>query len=114
MTENNNNMNDINSIEKKFIILKEDLARIFDVHVRTVDNHLKDAAEKYPEKECLRRKLGSKWFCFGDELREVITLTSSASHETSDSDNLTEEERSQMDEAFDNYVELQSDILRNK
>tara|TARA_B100000963_G_C22338312_1_gene541772 strand:- start:316 stop:660 length:345 start_codon:yes stop_codon:yes gene_type:complete len=114
MTENGNNMDSINSIEKKFIILKEDLARIFDVHVRTIDNHLKDAAEKYPEKECLRRKLGSKWFCFGDELREVITLTSSASRETSEYDNLTEEERNQMEEAFDNYVELQSDILRNK
>ncbi len=95
MTETNNN----NSIESKFVILREDLAKLFGIHVRTLDNHLRAAEETYPEKECLRRKFGVKWFCFGDELTEVITLIALATAGNENLEELSDEENRLVDEA---------------
>ena len=54
----------------------KDIAQIFDCHERTIQNHIKEIRMKDPENPIINNFMGNKWYCFENDLKEVLSLCS--------------------------------------
>jgi|13_taG_2_1085334.scaffolds.fasta_scaffold268628_2 transposase len=54
----------------------KDIAKIFDCHERTIQNHIKEVRQSNPKNPKLNNFMGNKWYCFENDLKEVLGLCS--------------------------------------
>jgi len=54
----------------------KDIAKIFDCHERTIQNHIKEIRMKDPKNPIINNFMGNKWYCFETDLKEVLGLCS--------------------------------------
>ncbi len=54
----------------------KDIAKIFDCHERTIQNHIKEVRQTNPDNTKLNNFMGNKWYCFETDLKEVLELCS--------------------------------------
>ena len=101
-------------IKPSDIYFYKDIAKVFDVHEKTIYRKIKDAKEQFPDKEILFRRIGSKWYCFEEDLREVLELISIVSQNDREDPSLTDEELKLAEEGYDRMVQEHTDILRGK
>ena len=54
----------------------KDIAKIFGCHEKTIYRKIKEVREAYPDNKSLNNYMGSKWYCFEGDLKEVLNLCS--------------------------------------
>lgn len=54
----------------------KDIAKIFDCHEKTIYRKIKKVRETYPDNKSINNYMGSKWYCFEGDLKEVLNLCS--------------------------------------
>ena len=54
----------------------KDIAKIFGFHEKTIYRKIKEVREAYPDNKSLNNYMGSKWYCFEGDLKEVLNLCS--------------------------------------
>ena len=54
----------------------KDIAKMFGCHEKTIYRKIKEVREAYPDNKSLNNYMGSKWYCFEGDLKEVLNLCS--------------------------------------
>ena len=49
----------------------KDIAKIFDCHEKTIYRKIKKVRETYPDNKSINNYMGSKWYCFEGDLKDL-------------------------------------------